>query len=106
MTMSRRLHLASFLAWLPVMAAVAAAHALGSGSQRFVVISNAEVVGELDFHRERSQLTVDYHVDDNGRGPRTHELIDLGPDGLPRRWRISGASKPPMVRPNGGIAPE
>jgi hypothetical protein len=85
-----RISLPIFLGWLLVGAAVAPAHALGPKSQRFAVISNAEVVGELEIHRERSQLTVDYHVDDNGRGPQTHERIDLGPDGLPIRWRISG----------------
>ncbi len=62
-------------------------------TERFVVISNGEVVGGLQTRRRGSHLQVDYHVEDNGRGPRTHEEIDLSANGLPRRWRIAGSGE-------------
>ncbi len=47
----------------------------------------------LQARRRGSHLQVDYHVEDNGRGPRTHEEIDLSANGLPRRWRIAGSGE-------------
>jgi hypothetical protein len=38
----------------------------------------------------RSVDTV-YRVDDNGRGSKLTEHVELGPDGLPRRWDIQGS---------------
>jgi Amidohydrolase family len=62
-------------------------------TQRFVVISNGEPVGGLQADRRGTHIEVDYHIEDNGRGPRTKEGIDLGTDGLPHRWRISGSGE-------------
>lgn len=62
-------------------------------TQRFVVISNGEPVGSLQADRRGTHIEVDYHIEDNGRGPRTKESIDLGTDGLPHHWRISGSGE-------------
>ena len=63
----------------------------GGAAERFVVLSNAEQVGTLDVSREGRRVEIDYRVDDNGRGPKLHETLRLGQDGLPTEWRIEGA---------------
>src|SRR5690606_33211254 len=39
-----------------------------------------------------SRIEVEYHVDQNGRGPKHREQIVLGAQGLPVSWRIEGTS--------------
>jgi len=65
-----------------------AAHA----DQRFVVVSNEETVGTLDVRSEGSTISIDYRVDDNGRGPKLKETLVMDPAGLPADWKIEGAS--------------
>lgn len=59
---------------------------------RLSIVSNGEIVGHVSADQDGSRLTIDYHVDDNGRGPKHREDIVLGADGIPTSWTISGTS--------------
>lgn len=60
--------------------------------QRFAVISSGENVGHLIVDQAGDTVDVDYHVDNNGRGPKHKEHLVLGADGMPRLWTIEGVS--------------
>lgn len=60
--------------------------------QRFVVVSNNETVGTLDVRSEGKRISIDYRVDDNGRGPKLRETLVMGSAGLPDDWQIEGVS--------------
>ncbi|GAW41104.1 imidazolonepropionase [Brevundimonas sp. SH203] len=81
--------------WLTLFAVAAAcfgaAPALAE-SQRYAVVSNGEKVGWLVVDQTASTVDVDYHVDDNGRGPKHREHLVLGADGVPDLWTIDGVS--------------
>jgi hypothetical protein len=59
----------------------------------FAIVSNGEVVGSVTLEQQGRHLEIDSHVEDNGRGPKTHESIYLSGTGLPQRWRISGSGE-------------
>jgi imidazolonepropionase-like amidohydrolase len=61
-------------------------------AQRYVVISNDEKVGTLEVSRRDARSEIDFRIDDNGRGPKVHESIRVGGNGLPVDWRIEGSS--------------
>lgn len=61
--------------------------------ERLSVVSNGEVVGTLVAAREGEKVTVEYHVDNNGRGPRQRAELVLGPRELPVAWTIKGTSE-------------
>jgi amidohydrolase family protein len=63
-----------------------------SGDERLIVIGNGEKVGYLHAKSSPDHVEVEYHVDENGRGSKTHESIVLGSDGLPRAWTVKGSS--------------
>lgn len=74
------------LAWLTV-----AVPALGAaGEERLVVIANGETIGYLRATTSGDRIEVDYHVDENGRGSKTRESVELGADGLPHAWSVKG----------------
>lgn len=56
------------------------------------IVSNGEVVGWVNATREGNRLSIDYHVDDNGRGPKHREDILFGDDGFPTAWTVKGTS--------------
>jgi imidazolonepropionase-like amidohydrolase len=70
----------------------AAAAAIAGDNQRLVVISNDEVVGHLEVSRTGSQVSIDYAVDNNGRGPKAKETVKLDERGFPLHWEIKGSS--------------
>jgi Amidohydrolase family len=72
-------------AWLGATSAMAEV-------QRFAVISSGENVGHLFVDQVGDTVDVDYHVDNNGRGPKHEEHLVLGADGMPRLWTIEGVS--------------
>ncbi|WP_312597178.1 amidohydrolase family protein [Brevundimonas sp.] len=72
-------------AWLGATSAMAEV-------QRFAVISSGENVGHLFVDQVGDTVDVDYHVDNNGRGPKHKEHLVLGADGMPRLWTIEGVS--------------
>ena len=73
------------VAWLGATSALAEV-------QRFAVISSGENVGHLIVDQAGDTVDVDYHVDNNGRGPKHKEHLVLGADGMPRFWTIEGVS--------------
>lgn len=57
-----------------------------------VLIANGENVGYLKASANGDTYEVDYHVDNNGRGPKHHETIVLGEHALPLAWSVAGTS--------------
>ena len=70
---------------------LASAHA---ETQSYSVIFGGKVVGHLNVDTQTrtgaSRTTIDYDVKNNGRGPTMAETIELGADGLPTRWDVTG----------------
>ncbi len=64
----------------------------GPQVERMSLLSNGENVGYV--HAEIDDLTVsiDYFVDNNGRGPKIQERLALDDDGHPIEWKIVGSS--------------
>ncbi|KAK0341175.1 hypothetical protein LTR94_027500, partial [Friedmanniomyces endolithicus] len=58
--------------------------------ERLSVIANGEKVGSVAAAQTGDHVAIHYDVKNNGRGPTMDEAIDLGPDGLPRRWTLDG----------------
>ncbi len=61
-------------------------------SNHLLAIANGEVVGTLDAIRTGNRVDVAYAVDDNGRGPKIQETVELDQNGFPLSWKISGSS--------------
>jgi hypothetical protein len=64
--------------------------AVAADSERFSIITNGVDVGSLQVMRDGARVSVSYRVDDNGRGPKLEENIEVGADGVPVRWNIQG----------------
>lgn len=73
-------------------ALIAAAPLHAAEPERLSIVSNGEIVGSVVGTTDGNRVTVDYHVDDNGRGPKHREEIVLGPGGIPTQWTITGTS--------------
>ncbi|WP_213982227.1 amidohydrolase family protein [Sphingomonas sp. dw_22] len=58
--------------------------------ERMSVVANGEKVGFVDADQQGRQVTIQYDVKNNGRGPTMRETIELGADGLPVRWNLDG----------------
>lgn len=76
---------------LPILAVVATP-VQAAETERLSIIANGEVVGSVVAVSEGSRTTVDYRVDNNGRGPKHREEIELGEGGVPVAWTIAGTS--------------
>jgi hypothetical protein len=61
-------------------------------AERFVIVSNHGQIGSLSVSRSGNRLDIEFHVDDNGRGPSIRELMRLDHDGIPVERRIEGTS--------------
>ena len=59
---------------------------------RFKLLSAPGEIGSLVVTEDGKAVDTDFRVDDNGRGAKLKEHIELGPDGLPQRWDIEGHS--------------
>lgn len=57
-----------------------------------VIVSNNETSGHLRATRSGNRISVDYLVDNNGRGPRHREEIVIGPGEVPVSYSIQGRS--------------
>ncbi|MWC45662.1 amidohydrolase family protein [Sphingomonas carotinifaciens] len=66
--------------------------ALSATTERLSVVRNGETIGSVVAVSDGRRVSVDYRVDDNGRGPKHREDIVLGPDGIPVSWNIVGTS--------------
>jgi len=71
---------------------LAAGSAGAQTTERLSIISNGEKVGAIVAVSEGARVSVDYRVDNNGRGPKHREEIVLGADAIPTRWQVAGAS--------------
>lgn len=74
-----------FIAWLSCFAANAA-------TDSYSIVSNGETVGHIDVTRSGRSVDLDYAVDDNGRGPKHKEHLDIDRRGIPVAWTIDGTS--------------
>lgn len=70
----------------------AGSSAAAAAEARLSIVSNGEIVGYVAADRQGEKLTIDYHVDDNGRGPKHREELVVGSDGIPKSWTITGTS--------------
>ncbi len=78
---------------LMLLAACASERAtVDSGTARYTMVANSETVGHLRGALTDGTLHVDFHVDNNGRGPKHRETITLSEAGVPMVWRIDGTS--------------
>jgi hypothetical protein len=79
---------------LAFAAAVAplAAGAAAPAAERYAFIANGERIGTLAVLTSGRRVEIDWKVDDNGRGPKIREKIELGADGLPVRWEVAGSA--------------
>ena len=59
---------------------------------RYVLVTSSGTIGTLTVTESGRSVDNDYRVDDNGRGSKLREHIELGSDGLPRTWEIQGTS--------------
>ena len=53
-------------------------------------MASNETSGYLAVTPQREEISIAYHVDDNGRGSKTSERLRLDADGRPVAWRIDG----------------
>ena len=64
----------------------------GPHAERMSLLSNGENVGHVHAHINGSHISIDYRVDNNGRGPKIREQLTLDADGHPIEWTIGGSS--------------
>jgi imidazolonepropionase-like amidohydrolase len=80
------------------IAALASVSVSGASAQpsrfeeRYAIISSGERVGHVVANVDGANVSIDYVVDNNGRGPRLQQQITLNAEGLPLEWRIEGRS--------------
>lgn len=82
-----RAHLWSVL-FLACLAPLAGAQT----TERLSIVSNGEKVGTIVAVTDGVKVSVDYRVDNNGRGPKHREDIVLGQGGIPTHWQVQGTS--------------
>ncbi|HZA49449.1 MAG TPA: amidohydrolase family protein [Myxococcaceae bacterium] len=70
----------------------ASAHAAPNSKRKYVALSNREQIGTLDATVTGRKVAIDWRIDDNGRGPKLKERIELGASGLPVGWEIEGTA--------------
>src|SRR5690606_21089732 len=87
---ARVVRMKSLTTLLALAALQIAGEPLAAEFERFSIITNGVDVGELQVARDEARVTVSYRVDDNGRGPKLKESIQIGADALPVRWTIQG----------------
>jgi len=91
MTFKQLFH-ASLIGVCPLIGMHPAHAANDAQNQSLVLMANGENVGYLKANATVKGFEVDYHVDNNGRGPKHHETIMLGNGNLPLSWSIKGTS--------------
>ena len=80
-------------AFLLAFCSVAAGPAIASeNDERLLIVAGGEIVGHVEAKRAGQHISVDYHVDNNGRGPKHREEIELGAGNIPIAWTVSGTS--------------
>jgi hypothetical protein len=77
---------------LLVLTLLASTLARGAAVDRFAFVTSTGRIGTLAVTTQGRTVEVDWRVDNNGRGPKIHEQIVLGPNGLPTSRVIEGTS--------------
>lgn len=72
--------------------AFAVASAAQAAPERFVVVANGNKVGFLNVDGDERRKTISYDYKINGRGPSSAETLELDAQGLPVRWKVTGAT--------------
>ena len=88
---TRRLR-ASLLSACLLAAVSATAQAEPWKAVRFTILAAGESVGYVRGQPQGEDFVVDYHVDNNGRGPKHRETLRFAPSGIPSSWKIAGTS--------------
>jgi hypothetical protein len=60
--------------------------------EKFSIIQGETTIGSISASTDGAAVSVDYAVNENGRGPKHHETIRLGPNFIPVQWTVSGTS--------------
>nr|WP_284698934.1 amidohydrolase family protein [Sphingomonas lycopersici] len=63
-----------------------------AATEKLTIVSNGEKVGSVVVDSQGDRATVDYRVDNNGRGPKHREELTFGADSIPTAWTIKGTS--------------
>lgn len=71
-------------------AAAAEAGQARAATRSYAVVSNGDRIGKLDVVTAGNVVDVDWRIDENGRGPKMKEHVELGAGGLPVAWQIEG----------------
>ena len=81
---------------LSIVIAVAAValgvNAQAAETQRFVALTPEAKIGHLHATIDGAQVSIDFDIKDNGRGPTMKETLRLDAAGLPAHWRVSGTT--------------
>jgi hypothetical protein len=75
-----------------VLAALACAPATAATVERLSIIQGGENVGHVIGTTDGDTVSVDFRVDNNGRGPKHLETLRLDRAGIPLEWTITGTS--------------
>lgn len=73
-------------------AIVLAGHSEAVSTEQFSIVQNGATVGTLSATTNGDTVSVEYAVNENGRGPKHHETIRLNPDFIPVAWSVTGTS--------------
>ena len=77
------------LALVTCLAVLSSGHALAAET-KLVLMTATGPIGTLTITRKGNVIDNVYHVDDNGRGPKLTEHVELGRDGRPTKWDVTG----------------
>jgi hypothetical protein len=75
---------------LAALAVLLSARLTAQQQSRFVLLTSSGTIGTLSVSEDARGVDTVYRVDDNGRGSKLTEHIELDSNGLPRRWDIQG----------------
>jgi imidazolonepropionase-like amidohydrolase len=83
-----------FLAWLGLVMVllIGGTTRASAAAEALTILQNGETVGHVTAERTGNRIVVDYVVDNNGRGPRHREEIEIGPHEIPVAYSIDGRS--------------
>jgi hypothetical protein len=76
--------------WLPLVLFALATPSASAEKQHLTFVTSAGPIGFLSIEQTGNVIETEWHVDDYGRGSKLKEHLELGADGLPRRWDIVG----------------
>lgn len=74
------------------LVALAACAAFAEPS-RYTFVTASGPIGTLSVDEKAGVVNTTWRVDDNGRGPKLTERVELGKDGRPTRWSIEGTGE-------------